>query len=58
MILKTMSVQISDAEIIAYANAAAVMLKKLLSTDEVAELSAGAPMTHKLFPLIWPANLA
>jgi len=22
------------------------------------ELSAGVPMKHKLFPLIWPANLA
>ncbi len=53
-----MSVHISDAEIKAYANDGALLLKNLLSEDEVAELSAGEPITHKLFPLLWAANLS
>ena len=51
-----MSVHFSDTEIKAYANDGAVLLKKLLSPEEVADLSAGVPMEHKLFQLIWPAN--
>jgi hypothetical protein len=53
-----MSVHISDAEIKAYANDGALLLKNLLSEDEVAILSAGVPMKHKLFPLLWAANLS
>jgi len=51
-----MSVHISDAEIKAYANDGAVLLKNLLSPEEVADMSAGVKMEHKLFQLIWPAN--
>ena len=51
-----MSVHISDNEIKAYANVGAVLLKNLLSPEEVADLSAGVQMEHKLFQLIWPAN--
>ena len=36
-----MSVHICEDEIIAYANDRAVLIKNLLSTDEVAELRAG-----------------
>ena len=51
-----MSVRMSDTEIKAYVNDGAVLLKNLLSPEEVADLSAGVPMEHKLFQLIWPAN--
>gem|GEM_PF-238296 len=56
IIRETMSVHISDTEIKAYANVGAVLLKNLLSPEEVADLSAGVKMEHKLFQLIWPAN--
>ena len=47
-----MSVHTSYAGIIAYANDGTVLLKNLLSPEEVADLSAGVPMEHKLFQLI------
>ncbi|MEE3265705.1 MAG: hypothetical protein VX221_02890 [SAR324 cluster bacterium] len=51
-----MSVHICDTEIKAFVNDGAVLLKNLLSPEEVADLSAGVPMEHKLSQLIWPAN--
>jgi len=55
MILKTMSVQISDADI---RNATCSCETSPEFAGFPAELSADLPITHKLFPLIWPANLA
>ena len=51
-----MSLQISDNENKAYANVGAVLLKNLLSPEEVTDLLMGVNMEHKLFQLIWPAN--